>query len=61
MCIGPWLFFVALYIIIYTRLKQVNTMQIIYPTELKKTQNLIYDKTFSLLSQILLSQLINER
>ena len=61
MCIGPWLFFVALYIIIYTRLKQVNTMQIIYPTGLKKTQNLIYDKTFSLLSQILLSQLINER
>jgi hypothetical protein len=34
MCLGPWLVFVALYINIYTRLKQVKTIQIINPTGL---------------------------
>ena len=39
MYLGPWLFFVALYINIYTRLKQVKTIQIIYPTGFKITKS----------------------
>jgi hypothetical protein len=42
MCLGPWLFFVALYINIYTPLKQVNTIQIISSTGFKlKTESMI--------------------
>ena len=37
MCLGPWLVFVALYINIYTRLNQVNIIQIINPTGFKIT------------------------